>query len=53
MILKEGRTGLQGDDDFKVEEGGEDDGEQWASGHVLKVMRAEAIMDAVVIVSRW
>jgi len=53
MVLKDGRTGLRGDDDFKVEEGSEDDGEQWAGGHVLKVMRSEAIMDAVVIVSRW
>jgi putative IMPACT (imprinted ancient) family translation regulator len=53
MVLKEGRTGLKGDDDFTVEEGSEDDGEQWAGSHVLKVMRSEAIMDAVVIVSRW
>ncbi|KAI0251132.1 hypothetical protein BJV78DRAFT_1126719, partial [Lactifluus subvellereus] len=53
MVLKEGRTGLRGDDDFKIDEGSEDDGEQWAGGHVLKVMRSEAIMDAVVIVSRW
>ncbi|KAI0302358.1 hypothetical protein B0F90DRAFT_1836906 [Multifurca ochricompacta] len=53
MVLKEGRTGLKGDDDFKIEEGSEDDGEQWAGGHVLKVMRSEGIMDAVVIVSRW
>ena len=53
MVLKDGRTGLRGEDDFEVEEGSEDDGEQWAGGHVLKVMRSEAIMDAVVIVSRW
>ncbi len=53
MVLKEGRTGLRGDDDFKIEEGSEDDGEKWAGGHVLKVMRSEAIVDAVVIVSRW
>ncbi|KAH9050964.1 ribosomal protein S5 domain 2-like protein [Lactarius deliciosus] len=53
MVLKEGRTGLRGDDDFKIEEGSEDDGEQWAGTHVLKVMRSEAIVDAVVIVSRW
>ncbi|KAH9067625.1 ribosomal protein S5 domain 2-like protein [Lactarius vividus] len=53
MVLKEGRTGLSGDDDFKIEEGSEDNGEQWAGTHVLKVMRSEAIVDAVVIVSRW
>lgn len=52
-VLKEGRTGLRGDDDFKIEEGSEDDGEQWAGTHVLKVMRSEAIMDVVVVVSRW
>ncbi|KAI0258849.1 ribosomal protein S5 domain 2-like protein [Gloeopeniophorella convolvens] len=53
MVLKEGRTGLGGDGDFKIEEGSEDDNEQWAGGHVLKVMRSEAAMDAVVVVSRW
>ena len=53
MVLKEGRTGLRGEDDFKIEEGCEDDGEQRAGGHVLRVMSSEAIMDAVVIVSRW
>jgi putative IMPACT (imprinted ancient) family translation regulator len=53
MVLKEGRTGLRGEDDFKIEEGCEDDGEQRAGGHVLRVMCSEAIMDAVVIVSRW
>lgn len=53
MVLKEGRSGLKGDDDFKIEEGSEDDGEQWAGGHILKVMRSKAIIDAVVIVSRW
>lgn len=53
MVLKEGRTGLGGDIDFNIEEGSEDDGEQWAGTHVLKVMRSEAIMDAVVVVSRW
>ena len=52
-VLKEGQTGLRGDDDFKIEEGSEDDGEQWAGTHVLKVMRSEAIMDVVVVVSRW
>jgi len=53
MVLKQGRTGLRGDDDFKVEEGSEDDGEQRGGDQILKVMRSEAIMDAVVIVSRW
>jgi hypothetical protein len=53
MVLKNGRTGLGGPDDFEVTEGCEDDGEQWAGARVLNVMKQEAILDAVVIVSRW
>ncbi|KAI0000912.1 hypothetical protein BJV77DRAFT_1142104 [Russula vinacea] len=41
MVLKEDRRRC------------EDDGELRAGGHILRVMRSEAIMDAVVIVSRW
>ncbi|KAI0039503.1 ribosomal protein S5 domain 2-like protein [Auriscalpium vulgare] len=53
MVLKQGKTGLAGEDDFVVVEGSDDDGESWAGGRVLKVMQKEAVMDAVVIVSRW
>ncbi|KAI0062428.1 ribosomal protein S5 domain 2-like protein [Artomyces pyxidatus] len=53
MVLKPGKTGLGGEDDFVVVEGSEDDGESWAGGRVLKIMKAEAVMDAVVVVSRW
>jgi putative IMPACT (imprinted ancient) family translation regulator len=53
MVLKHGRTGLTGPEDFEVKEGSADDGEQWAGGKVLKVLRTEGVMDAVVIVSRW
>ncbi|KAI0310227.1 ribosomal protein S5 domain 2-like protein [Amylostereum chailletii] len=52
MELKYGKSGLA-EDDFHVVEASEDDNEQWAGGRVLKVMREEAVMDAVVIVSRW
>jgi len=52
MVLKKGRDGL-GVDDFEVVEGSEDDDEQWAGARILKVMKAEAVIDAVVIVSRW
>lgn len=52
MTLKKGRDGL-GEDDFKVEEGIEDDGESWAGSKILKVMKDQAAIDAVVIVSRW
>ncbi|TFK44888.1 hypothetical protein BDQ12DRAFT_673756 [Crucibulum laeve] len=53
MVLKYGRTGLGGPDDFELRSGSTDDGENWAGGKVLKVMQIQAIIDAVVIVSRW
>ena len=52
MSLKSGRDGL-GEDDFQVIEASEDDGEQRAGNRILKVMKEEAVTDAVVIVSRW
>ncbi|KAG7090540.1 hypothetical protein E1B28_009649 [Marasmius oreades] len=53
MVPKNGKTGLGGPDDFRLESGSDDDGEQWAGGKVLKVMETQAVIDAVVIVSRW
>jgi len=54
MVLKPGRTGLQGaDDDFEVKSGSQDDGENHGGRTVLKTMAGEAILDAVVVVSRW
>lgn len=53
MILKHEKTGLGGPDDFELKTGNEDDGEQYSSGKILKVMQAEGIIDAVVVVSRW
>lgn len=53
MALKEGKTGLMGEDDFECKDGSEDDGENWAGGRVLKVMKEEGVIDAVVIASRW
>lgn len=53
MVLKVGKTGLGGPEDFEIKAGSEDDGEQYAGGRVLKVMQAEAVIDAVVVVSRW
>ena len=44
---------MAGPDDFEVSEGSEDDGERWAGEKVLKVMQREAVMDVVVVVSRW
>lgn len=34
-------------------EGGEDDNEKWAGAKVLGVMKSLAVLDAVVVVSRW
>lgn len=54
MVLKPGRTRLQNaEDDFEVKSGSQDDGENYGGKTVLKVMASEAILDAVVIVSRW
>ncbi|THV05134.1 ribosomal protein S5 domain 2-like protein [Dendrothele bispora CBS 962.96] len=53
MVLKGGRTGLDGPDDFELKNGFSDDGEQWAGSKILKTMESLAILDAVVIVSRW
>jgi len=53
MVLKHGRSGLEGADDFELMVGSDDDGEQWAGPRVSKVMQAHAIIDAVVVVSRW
>ncbi|RPD57699.1 ribosomal protein S5 domain 2-like protein [Lentinus tigrinus ALCF2SS1-7] len=53
MVLKPGKDGLGGPDDFEVISGSDDDGEKYAGGRVLKVMQAEGVIDAVVVVSRW
>lgn len=53
MVLKPGSTGLCGPDDFELKHGYDDDGEKWAGNRVLKVMEDFAVIDAVVIVSRW
>jgi len=53
MVLKSGKTGLEGPDDFELVQGNKDDGESWAGGKILKVMQNLAVLDAVVIVSRW
>jgi putative IMPACT (imprinted ancient) family translation regulator len=53
MVLKDGRSGLEGTDDFEVKSGSDDDGEEWAAAKVLRVMVNEGVIDAAVIVSRW
>ncbi|KAI0629426.1 ribosomal protein S5 domain 2-like protein [Trametes polyzona] len=53
MVLKTGKTGLGGPDDFEVVSGFDDDGEKYAGGRIQKVMQSEGVIDAVVVVSRW
>jgi putative IMPACT (imprinted ancient) family translation regulator len=53
MVLRTGKTGLEGPSDFELVQGSKDDGESWAGGKVLKVMQNMAVIDAVVVVSRW
>ncbi|GBE80764.1 hypothetical protein SCP_0304830 [Sparassis crispa] len=53
MVLKAGKSGLGGPNDFELQTGCEDDGEKYADGRVLKVMQEESVIDAVVVVSRW
>ena len=53
MQLKPGRTGLGGPSDFGTEQGQEDDGEQWGSDKVMRVVRELGASDVLVIVSRW
>ena len=53
MALKTGKPGLEGPNDFELVQGSKDDGESWAGGKVLKVMQKMAVIDAVVVVSRW
>lgn len=53
MALKSGMTGLGGEGDFEVVSAYDDDGEKWAGGRILNIMKQRGVMDAVVVVSRW
>ena len=53
MVLKPGRSGLGGPEDFELRAGSDDDGEKYAGERVLKMMKTEGAMDTVVIISRW
>lgn len=52
MSLRPGKTGLGGPDDFVVRAANDDDGEASGSRKILKVMEDNAVLDAVVIVTR-
>ena len=54
MVLKTGKPGLEGPNDFELVKGSKENGESWADGKVLKVMQKMAVIqDAVDVVSRW
>lgn len=53
MVVKPGFTGLGGPEEFELAHGSMDDGEKWAGDRVLKTMQSLAVIDAVVVVSRW
>ncbi|WFD43431.1 hypothetical protein MPSI1_002093 [Malassezia psittaci] len=53
MQLKPGRTGLQGPNDFGIEQGLEDDGEKWGAEKIMRVITELGASDVLVIVSRW
>ncbi|GAA5847331.1 hypothetical protein JCM9279_000240 [Rhodotorula babjevae] len=50
--LKPGRTGLEGEDDWRVEGGADDDGEKGAGAVVREVLGKEGGVDVAIVVSR-
>jgi hypothetical protein len=48
MSLKHGCTGLEGDDDFELQTGSEDDGENWAGAKVLRVSKPRCLIVHIV-----
>ena len=55
MALKKGKSGLGegGDEDFEVNGGSKNDGEDGGGKRILETMKDEGVLDAVVVVSRW
>ncbi|UZJ55135.1 hypothetical protein CBS101457_004455 [Exobasidium rhododendri] len=53
LALKTGRTGLNGPEDFGLEEGLEDDGERFGAKEIAKVIKQLGATDVLVVVSRW
>ncbi|GAA5901000.1 hypothetical protein JCM8208_007586 [Rhodotorula glutinis] len=52
MGLRPGRTGLDGEDDWRVEGGADDDGEKGAGAVVREVLDKEGGVDVALVVSR-
>ncbi|EJD01899.1 ribosomal protein S5 domain 2-like protein [Fomitiporia mediterranea MF3/22] len=53
MVLKKGKDGLGGPDDFELTSRKDDDGEDRGGQSILRAMEKEGVIDVVVIVSRW
>jgi hypothetical protein len=53
LALKRGRSGLNGPEDFGLEEGLEDDGERYGAKAIEKVIKQLGATDVLVVVSRW
>lgn len=53
LQLKPGRSGMQGPNDFGMEQGQEDDGEAWGADKIMRVVREMGASDVLVVVSRW
>ncbi|KDE08513.1 hypothetical protein MVLG_01292 [Microbotryum lychnidis-dioicae p1A1 Lamole] len=51
--LKSGKNGLGGEEDWRVQVGGEDDGEKGGRGTITAVLEKRGEVDVVVVVSRW
>ena len=52
LALKTGRSGLNGPEDFGLEEGMEDDGERFGAKEIAKVIKQLGATDVLVVVSR-
>lgn len=52
LALKRGRSGLNGPEDFGLEEGMEDDGERFGAKEIAKVIKQLGATDVLVVVSR-
>ncbi|EKD02717.1 hypothetical protein A1Q2_02947 [Trichosporon asahii var. asahii CBS 8904] len=53
LVLKEGRDGTQGEDDYQLLEAMDDDGERYGGDRVLKVLNEVGAVDVIVVCARW
>ncbi|KAK1924890.1 hypothetical protein DB88DRAFT_487220 [Papiliotrema laurentii] len=53
LVLKDGRDGTKGEDDYQLLEASYDDGEKFGGERVLKIQREERAVDVLTICCRW